>query len=85
MRLQWQKSSQLKGVLNDNPLIVHVSSPREVEAIAQINPLAQKLMAAFWPGPLTLVLPKKPCVPNAVTAGGSTVAVRLQLIRQHGP
>lgn len=66
-----------KGRPNDNPLIVHVSSPREVEAIAQINPLAQKLMAAFWPGPLTLVLPKKPCVPNAVTAGGSTVAVRL--------
>jgi L-threonylcarbamoyladenylate synthase len=66
-----------KGRPATNPLIVHVASPAEVPAVAAAWPeAAAQLTAAFWPGPLTLVLPKADAVPPAVTAGGPTVAVR---------
>ena len=61
-----------------DPLIVHVHSMDQAEALADTtHPFVKKLADAFWPGPLTLVLPKKPCVPSIVTAGEPTVAVRM--------
>ena len=67
-----------KGRPPSNPLIVHVAHVEQVAAVASdFPPLARRLAAAFWPGPLTLVLPKSLRVPDAVTAGGPTVAVRL--------
>ncbi|MBQ8136762.1 MAG: threonylcarbamoyl-AMP synthase, partial [Clostridia bacterium] len=65
-----------KGRPADNPLIVHVSAWEETEALCEVNALSKRLMDAFWPGPLTLLLPKKAIVPDVTTAGLSTVAVR---------
>jgi L-threonylcarbamoyladenylate synthase len=67
-----------KGRPADNPLIVHVSEVSQLTLIArEIPSLAEKLMARFWPGPLTLVLPRRAEVSSLVTAGLDTVAVRL--------
>ncbi|MCB9185681.1 MAG: threonylcarbamoyl-AMP synthase [Flavobacteriales bacterium] len=61
-----------------DPLIVHSSSAEWVKQhVANIPPIAQTLMDEFWPGPLTLVLPKKPVVPDVVTSGLDSVAVRV--------
>lgn len=61
-----------------DPLIVHVGGAAELPLLVQETPaMAQALMERFWPGPLTLVLPKSPRVPDLVTAGLSTVAVRM--------
>jgi L-threonylcarbamoyladenylate synthase len=60
-----------------DPLIVHVSSIRQAGRLARLTPGAIKLMRHFWPGPLTLVLPKKKIVPDIVTAGLDTVALRM--------
>ena len=66
-----------KGRPSDNPLILHISAREELDAIVrEISPAADKLMDAFWPGPLTLVFPKADCVPDAATGGLDTVAVR---------
>ncbi len=67
-----------KGRPADNPLIVHIADLSELSAVAaSVPPLAPAVMARFWPGPLTLVLPKTPAVPAIVTAGLATVAVRM--------
>ena len=66
----------LKGRPGDNPLIVHVDSIPAAESIAVFSEKAQKLAATFWPGPLTLVMQSKG-LPGAVTAGLSTVGVRM--------
>jgi L-threonylcarbamoyladenylate synthase len=67
-----------KGRPPHNPLIVHVADAAEVGKVAADWPAsAARLAECFWPGPLTLVLPKNPRVPDEVTAGGPTVAVRL--------
>src|SRR4051812_38280751 len=60
----------------NDPLIVHVLDLAHAEQLAEFNPAARRLVRRFWPGPLTLVLPKKTCVPGIVTSGGSTVAIR---------
>jgi L-threonylcarbamoyladenylate synthase len=60
----------------NDPLIVHVLGLRQAEKLAVFHPLARRMARKFWPGPLTLVLAKKGCVPGVVTSGGSTVAVR---------
>lgn len=61
-----------------DPLIVHVHSLEQAGTLADIShPFVKKLADAFWPGPLTLVLPKKECVPAIVTAGEPTVALRM--------
>ena len=61
-----------------NPLILHIAELSQIDEIAEVeSELAIKLMMKFWPGPLTLVLPKKPPVPEIVTAGNPTVAVRM--------
>jgi L-threonylcarbamoyladenylate synthase len=60
-----------------DPLIVHIASADELHAVARDIPfVAQQLMDAFWPGPLTLILPKTDRVPSLVTSGLDTVAVR---------
>ena len=62
-----------------NPLIVHVGSLAAAQTIARFTPMAARLAAAFWPGPLTLVLPKRPgiAIAELVTAGLDTVAIRV--------
>ena len=66
-----------KGRPAENPLIVHVSGEEMAERVVDsFGPAARRLAAALWPGPLTLVLEKAGEVPDAVTAGGPTVAVR---------
>jgi L-threonylcarbamoyladenylate synthase len=73
-----QRIYNAKGRPAYNPLIVHVAWPEEIAVVAQtIGERALRLAEAFWPGPLTLVLPKRPEVPDAVTAGLPTVAVRV--------
>ncbi|MDX6770947.1 MAG: L-threonylcarbamoyladenylate synthase [Elusimicrobiota bacterium] len=67
-----------KGRPADNPLIVHVLDEAQLRLVARrVTPLARRLIDAFWPGPLTLVLARGPAVPRAVTAGRDTVAVRM--------
>ena len=66
-----------KGRPADNPLIVHVASPEDVDKIAFVDERARRLMELFWPGPLTLVLVAKEDVPSITRAGLSTVAVRM--------
>jgi L-threonylcarbamoyladenylate synthase len=61
-----------------DPLIVHLSGPDQLPRVARsISPLDRALAETFWPGPLTLVLPRQPQVPDRVTAGLDTVAVRV--------
>ena len=67
---------QAKGRPAHDPLIVHVLGLAHAEKLADFNEPARKLARRFWPGPLTLVLPKKSCVPDIVTAGRDTVAIR---------
>ena len=67
-----------KGRPANNPLIVHVPEARDaLPLVADWPDTAERLAQRFWPGPLTLVLPKKVVVPDIVTAGGPTVAVRV--------
>lgn len=66
-----------KGRPQDNPLIAHISSIEQINDICLDFPEeAKKLANKFWPGPLTMILKRKPCVPDTVTAGLETVAVR---------
>ncbi|MEZ5293943.1 MAG: L-threonylcarbamoyladenylate synthase [Vicinamibacterales bacterium] len=61
-----------------DPLIVHVAAPSDLAAVsARVPPAAQALAARFWPGPLTLVVPRAPSVPAVVAAGLDTLAVRV--------
>ncbi|MBI1365619.1 MAG: threonylcarbamoyl-AMP synthase [Alphaproteobacteria bacterium] len=69
---------EAKGRPRFNPLIVHVRGMESARAQAEFSPLAEKLAGAFWPGPLTLVLPRRPdaSVSLLVSAGLDTVALR---------
>lgn len=72
------KIYEVKGRPSDNPLIVHVDSLAGMSAIVEKIPtIALRLAAKFVPGPLTMVMKKKQCVPDAVTGGLDTVAVRM--------
>ena len=81
-----------KGRPSDNPLIVHIADTADVAKLAETVPeQAVMLMEAFWPGPLTIILKKKPIVPDATTGGLSTVAIRMpshpaamEMIRRSG-
>lgn len=66
-----------KGRPADNPLIVHIAAWEEMLPLCQVNEKARKLADAFWPGPLTMILPKKDIVPPEVTAGLDSVAIRM--------
>src|SRR5205823_11759942 len=61
----------------DDPLIVHIASAEQLASLAHPSATAWQLAERFWPGPLTLVLPKGSAVPLDVTAGLDTVAVRV--------
>lgn len=81
-----------KGRPSDNPLIVHIAETTDVYELAtEVPDKAKLLMEAFWPGPLTIILPKKDIVPDGTTGGLKTVAIRmpshptaLALIRKSG-
>ncbi|WP_457611690.1 L-threonylcarbamoyladenylate synthase [Methanocaldococcus sp.] len=60
-----------------DPVIIHISKFGDLEKLGYVDERAIKLAKAFWPGPLTLVLPKKDIVPNIVTAGLDCVAIRM--------
>ena len=75
-----------------DPMIVHIADEAMLEGLVeQIPEAARQLMAAFWPGPLTLLLPRSAAVPDAVTAGRPLVGIRmpahpvaLEVIRRAG-
>lgn len=66
-----------KGRPADNPLIVHIWDREQLAQVCHVPPLAEKLMDAFWPGPLTLLMPRRESIPLVVTASLPTVAVRM--------
>ena len=66
-----------KGRPANDPLIVHIHSLAQLSEIAEVNAAALKLAKKFWPGPLTLVLPKRSVIPFVVSAGLPSVAVRM--------
>jgi L-threonylcarbamoyladenylate synthase len=68
---------RLKGRPADHPLIVHVPAGADLTRfVTAVPPVAARLMAAFWPGPLTLILPRTAAIPPAVTGGQPTVGLR---------
>ncbi|MEX0330885.1 MAG: L-threonylcarbamoyladenylate synthase [Puniceicoccaceae bacterium] len=67
----------IKGRPLVDPLIVHVNNPEMAAQLAELPPAFTALAEAFWPGPLTLILKKRPIVPDLVTAGKPTVAIRM--------
>ncbi len=81
-----------------DPLIVHIANHEDLPEVADLSllqaerrDLVRRLTEQFWPGPLTLILPKQPCIPDLATSGLATVAVRLpahpvarELIRRAG-
>lgn len=72
------KIFKAKGRPQDNPLIVHISAFEEIrELVSAVPEAAKKLADAFWPGPLTIILPKSSRIPDAVSAGLPSVAVRM--------
>ena len=79
--LQEESSGRIyraKGRPSDNPLIVHICRMEDLPPIvAYVPEAARKLAEAFWPGPLTMVLPKSDKVPRTTTGGLDTVAVRM--------
>jgi len=71
------KIFEAKGRPQDNPLILHISGPEQIELFCHHIPqAAYDLAEKFWPGPLTIVLPARECVPKRTTGGLDTVAVR---------
>ena len=68
---------EVKGRPAHNPIIIHIADLAMARTCVSAWPeLADRLTAAFWPGPLTVVLPRSPKIPNTVTAGGTTVGLR---------
>jgi len=73
-----QKIFLAKGRPGDNPLIVHVARREEMDRlVTRVPARAERLISLFWPGPLTLILPRSRAVPDQVTAGLDTVAIRM--------
>jgi L-threonylcarbamoyladenylate synthase len=72
-----RKIFALKGRPATNPLIVHVANLKQAKRLCEFHEIAKNAAESFWPGPLTLVLPKKKIVPDLVTAGNQTVAIRI--------
>lgn len=72
-----QRVFDVKGRPANNPLIVHVSGPDMARALAGAWPRqAARLADRFWPGPLSIIVPRGPSIPDLVTAGGPTMALR---------
>ncbi len=72
------KIFQAKGRPGDNPLILHISALDQIAPLiaCELSPVAKKMADAFWSGPLTMIFPKSARVPENVSAGLSTVAIR---------
>ncbi len=66
-----------KGRPGDNPLIVHLAQAADADRYCITNALFERLAEAFMPGPFTVILPKRDCIPSSVTGGLDTVAVRV--------
>ena len=87
-----KKIFEAKGRPQDNPLIIHVPGPQWLLRYCEdVPPIAYELARRFWPGPLTMILRRKPIVPDVTTAGMDTVGVRcpehtvtLAIIREAG-
>lgn len=72
------KIFRAKGRPQDNPLIVHIADFEQIYDLCPAVPPQAKLLAeAFWPGPLTMIVPKGDCIPNEVSCGLDTVGIRL--------
>ncbi|MBQ4271907.1 MAG: threonylcarbamoyl-AMP synthase, partial [Clostridiales bacterium] len=73
-----KKIFEAKGRPGDNPLIVHIYDKSQIADLAsEVTPLAEKLMDAFMPGPITVIVKKSAAVPDEVTAGLDTVGIRM--------
>lgn len=73
-----EKIYAAKGRPSDNPLILHISRREELDSVVKnVSAAAEKLIQAFWPGPMTLIFEKSDCVPYETTGGLDTVAVRM--------
>jgi L-threonylcarbamoyladenylate synthase len=73
-----RKLFELKGRPPDHPVIVHLDNPRYLHRwVSTVPPVAEKLAAAFWPGPLTLILPKAEQVHDVVTGGQNSIGIRV--------
>ncbi|MCT4607166.1 MAG: L-threonylcarbamoyladenylate synthase [Marinisporobacter sp.] len=73
-----KKIFQAKGRPSDNPLIVHISKIEEIiPLVKEIPENAKKLMGKFWPGPITIILKRSHRIPDVITAGLDTVAIRM--------
>ena len=72
-----QKIFEAKGRPSNDPLIVHIARKTQIRSLAVWNASAEKLAQAFWPGALTMILPKTPIIPDIVTSGLSSVAIRM--------
>lgn len=73
-----QKVFEAKGRPTSHPVIVHIDSPKYLHRwVREVPDVAQALAARFWPGPLTLVLPRNPNVHDIITGGQDTIAVRV--------
>ncbi|MBQ4556711.1 MAG: threonylcarbamoyl-AMP synthase [Clostridia bacterium] len=71
-----EKIYAAKGRPSDNPLIVHIASPDDAEKYAHIGEEYKRLSKAFMPGPLTVIMPKRNCIPSTVTGGLDSVGIR---------
>jgi len=73
-----KKIFEAKGRPNDNPLIVHINSIEMLyDLVVEVDEISKKLMDTFWPGPLTVILPKKKEISNLITANLDTVGIRM--------
>ena len=73
-----QKIFAAKGRPSDNPLIVHIADLDQIYSLTtEVPDAAIRLAEAYWPGPMTIILPKASCIPNEVSAGLDTVGIRL--------
>lgn len=67
-----------KGRASDNPLILHISNKNMLEQLVEkVDKIEEELIKTFWPGPLTIIFNKKEVVPDIITAGLKTVAIRM--------
>lgn len=71
-----EKIYSAKGRPSDNPLIVHIASPEEADKYAYTGDEFRRLAKAFMPGPLTVIMPKRDCIPLTVTGGLDSVGIR---------
>jgi len=71
-----EKIYAAKGRPSDNPLIVHIASPADANKYAFVGEEFKKIAEAFMPGPITVIMPKRDCIPSAVTGGLESVGIR---------